>query len=308
MDLRGSLPSYLLITTARNEEHLIHRTIESVVRQTVLPLKWLIVDDGSTDKTAQKVKGYLANYSWIEMIQRPQHQERSFAGKGQAFNEGYERVRNLSYDIVGNLDADISFAPDYFEFLLRQFGADGRLGVAGTVFREDGYSSERQSFEGQNHVAGGCQLFRRQCWEEIGGYAAHRGGGIDWIAVTTARMVGWKTRSFREKSFFHHRHLGTADRSRIASAFSYGRKDYCLGGHPIWEMFRVAYQVTRRPYIAGGLALAAGYSWASLCRVPRPISPELMAFHRREQMRKLKAILKSVLTFKRLDSFTVSAD
>ncbi len=135
---------------------------------------------------------------------------------------------------------------------------DPDLGVAGTVFREEGYSSETDSFEGHKHVSGQCQLFRRQCWEEIGGYIPHRAGGIDWMAVTTARMMGWKTESFREKSFFHYRHLGTAERSILSSSFSYGEKDYYLGGHPVWELFRVAYRATKQPYIRRRPGLGAG--------------------------------------------------
>jgi len=121
--------------------------------------------------------------------------------------------------------------------------------------------------------------------------------------VTTARMKGWKTESFREKSFFHYRHLGTAERSVLSSLFSYGEKDYYLGGHPVWELSRVAYRVAKQPYIIGGLALGAGYCWAGLRRTPRPVSRELMAFHREEQMLKLKAILKSLVRFKAVDNF-----
>jgi hypothetical protein len=191
------------------------------------------------------------------------------------------------------------------EFLLNRFTDDPSLGVAGTIFLEDGYSSETDSFEGINHVSGQCQLFRQQCFQNIGGYVPHKAGGIDWIAVTTARMKGWRTRSFRERSFFHHRSLGTAERGQLASAFSYGEKDYYLGGHPIWEAFRVAYRMAKRPYLVGGFALGVGYGWAALRGIERPISSELMCFHRREQMRKLYAILKRLITLKRIDKFEV---
>jgi len=305
MDQRCSLPPYVLITPARNEEAFIEKTIESVIHQTVLPVKWVIVDDGSTDWTPKIVGRYLAQYPWIELVRRLQRPDRSFAAKVEAFNVGYERVNGLDYGIVGNLDADLSFDSDYFEFILGKFREDDKLGVAGTVYTENGYSSERQSFEGRNHVSGGCQLFRKQCFDRIGGYIPHPAGGIDWVAVTTARMMGWKTVQFREKSFFHYRHSGTADRSLLSSFFSYGEKDYYLGGHPVWQLFRVAYRATKQPYILGGLALGLGYCWAFLHRTPRPVSQELMAFHRKEQMVKLKAILKSFLTFKTVDRFNV---
>ena len=305
MDQHCSHPLYVLITPARNEEAFIEKTIQSVIKQTVLPVKWVIVDDGSTDRTAEIVGFYLNQYPWMEMVQMPQRRDRSFAAKVGAFNAGYERVNGLPYEIIGNLDADISFEKDHFEFLSRKFSEDPTLGVAGTVFREDEYSSEHQSFEGHNHVAGGCQLFRKGCFEDIGGFIPNRAGGVDWIAVTTARMLGWKTESFRDKSFFHHRHLGTAQRSVLASSFSYGEKDYYLGGHPVWEIFRVAYRAAKPPYIIDGLALGVGYCWAFFSRTPRPVSRELMAFHRKEQMAKLKAILKSLVSFKRVDNFNL---
>jgi hypothetical protein len=298
-------PPYVLVTPARNEAAFIEKTIESVIHQTALPVKWVIVNDGSTDSTAEIVTRYLAKNSWIELVQMPQRRDRSFAAKVGAFNAGYEKVCGLQYEIIGNLDADISFDKDHLEFLARKFAEDPTLGVAGTVFREEGYNSETDSFEGRKHVSGQCQLFRRQCWEEIGGYIPHRAGGIDWMAVTTARMMGWKTESFRERSFFHYRHLGTAERSVLASSFSYGEKDYYLGGHPIWELFRCAYRATKPPYILDGLALWLGYCWAFLCRTPRPVSRELMAFHRKEQMTKLKAILGSLVRFKRVDNFNL---
>jgi len=306
MDPSCSYPLYVLITPARNEEAFIEKTIESMIHQTFPPVKWVIVDDGSTDKTPEIISRYLAKHPWIEMVQMPQRRDRSFAAKVHSFNAGYQRVKGLPYEIIGNLDADISFDRDFFAFLIERFAEDPALGVAGTVFREEGYSSETDSFEGQKHVSGQCQLFRKRCFEEIGGYIPHRAGGIDWMAVTTARMMGWKTKSFREKSFFHHRHLGTAERGFLASAFSYGQKDYYLGNHPIWELFRVAYQTTKWPYILTGLAFGLGYCWAFLCRTPRPVSRELMAFHRHEQMVKLKAILKSLVKFRRVDKFNVT--
>jgi len=269
----------------------------------------VIVNDGSTDNMASRIEPYLSKFSWIELVNLPVRRERNFAAKVHAFNAGQERVKDLSYEVIGNLDSDVSLDPDHFDFLLGKFRDDPRLGVAGTVFREEsGYNSETDSLEGQLHVSGQCQLFRRKCFDEIGGYFANKAGGIDWIAVTTARMMGWKTRSYREKSFFHYRHLGTAERSAFAAAFSYGEKDYYLGGHPIWEIFRLGYRMTKPPYVVEGLALGMGYSWAALRRLKRPISKELMAFHRHEQMRKLAVILRSVLTFKSIDKFSLLSE
>ena len=300
--------SYALVTPARNEEKFIESTIQSVIAQTVLPSKWVIVNDGSTDSTPEIITRYLDRYRWIELVNLPRHRDRGFAAKVNAFNAGFERLKSVPHDIVGNLDSDVSFDPDYFDFMVSKFEEDDHLGVAGTIFIEEGYSSGKDSFEGQNHVAGGCQLFQRTCFEEIGGYVPNHAGGIDWIAVTTARMMGWKTRSFREKAFFHHRSLGTAERSMLASMFSYGEKDYYLGGHPAWELFRVGYRTIKKPYVLGGIALCAGYLYAFARRMKRPVSDELMRFHRREQMASLRKILKTLLGFRKIDIFEVKTN
>ena len=294
---------YVLISPARNEETNIRKTLDSVCAQTLLPVRYVIVDDGSTDATATIVREYAARHPWIELVQRPRNLERSFAGKVHAFNAGWARVKDIEFEVVGNLDADLSFDADYLAFLMSKFEEDHRLGVGGTPFIENGYDSARDSFEGQNHVAGGCQLFRRQCYEDIGGYKPNRAGGVDWVAVTTARMKGWRTRSFAEKRFHHYRPLGTAERGVLASAFSYGEKDYYLGNSPIWQIFRFGYRLVKPPLLLGGLALLAGYLWAVIRRIDRAVSPDLMRFHRREQMAKLKVILRSVLRFKKPDAF-----
>ena len=156
-----------------------------------------------------------------------------------------------AFDLIGNLDADITLPPDFYEFLIGRFLAMPELGVAGTPFVEDprpaGRHSYAHGFADLNHVSGACQFFRRRCFEEIGGYTPVKEGGIDWMAVTTARMRGWKTRTFIERQLFHHRAMGTADRSLCSARFHHGRKDYLVGGHPLWQVLRGVFQMTKPP-------------------------------------------------------------
>ena len=290
--------NYVLITPARNEEAFIERTIQSVIAQTRRPLRWVIVDDGSTDSTAGIVEQYARVQPWIELVRRPSRPNRDFAGKVHAFNAGMERLKDLQVDLIGNLDADISFGPDLFEFLVEQFRRAPKLGVAGAAYTQDGWDSMKDSFEGEITVHGACQLFRAECFHQIGGYVPNAAGGIDWIAVTTARMHGWTTRNFPERRYHHHRWLGTAERSVVGAMFDYGAKDYYLGGSPLWEVCRVVYRSTKKPLLVGGAGLACGYVWAALRRMERPVSPELMRFHRGEQKQRLKAIFGSLLRFR----------
>jgi glycosyltransferase involved in cell wall biosynthesis len=280
---------YLIVTPAHNEEANIEKTLKSMVAQTILPEKWVIVSDGSTDGTDEIVQRYAIKHNWIELVRMPHHNDRQFAAKVYAFNAGYEKVKDTTYEIIGNVDADISFEKDYFEFLLSKFEEDQGLGVTGTPFVEEGKHYDYR-FTNIEHVSGACQLFKRKCFEDIGGYTPIRGGGIDWVAVTTARMKGWKTRTFTEKTCLHHRKMGTGNSSAMMTWFKQGQKDYFLGNHPLWEIFRVLYQMTKKPF--GGSFLLFGFAWAGLKGVKRPISKKLMKFIRREQIQRLKKVLK----------------
>ncbi len=288
MDLK-----YVLITPARNEEKYIEETIRSVISQSIPPERWIIVSDASTDRTDEIVKKYLPANPWIKFLRMPDERDRTFAAKVYCFNAGYENLEGTSWDIIGNLDADISFGPGYFEFLLDKFESSLKLGVAGTPFVEDQVHYDYR-FTNIEHVSGACQLFRRDCFEEIGGYLPIKGGGIDWVAVTTARMKGWETRTFTEKICHHHRKIGQGGNGRFGSWYAQGYKDYYLGWHPLWEVFRSIYQMKSRPWIAGGFLLLAGYLGGVLSRVERPVSEELIVFNRHEQMKRLKRIVSEV--------------
>ena len=287
-----NLPSYILITPARNEARSIGLTLQSVIAQSALPLRWVIVSDGSTDGTDDIVRRYSADHAWIELLRMPERTERDFAGKVGAFRAGLARAQHLPYDAVCSLDADITFEPDYFAFLLEKLAADPTLGLVGTPFKELSGEVYDYRFVSIEHVSGACQLFRRACFEDIGGYVPVKGGGIDHIAVITCRMKGWKTRTFLEKTCLHHRHMGSAQVGPIAARFKLGMKDYAIGNHPLWEIFRSAYQMTNRPFLLGGAALGAGYFRAMLRRDSRPVSSEFVSFHRREQLARLSRFFK----------------
>lgn len=289
--MTASTLKYVLITPARNEAALISKTIESVISQTKIPERWIIVSDGSTDETDEIVIRYSKNSPWIELLRMPEHRDRNFAAKVACINTGCERVRQLSYDVIGSLDADITFPPEYFGYLLSQFSACPTLGVAGTPFVEDSVQYDYR-FSNIEHVSGACQLFRRECFESIGGYVPIKGGGIDVVAVRMARMKGWQTRTFTDMTCFHHRKMGTGTTGKIRALFKLGREDYYLGGHPVWQAVRSVYQLARRPYLIGGVMLFAGYTWAAIRRVDKPVSRQLIEFHRREQMQRMKKALR----------------
>ena len=242
-------------------------------------------------ETEEIVSAYQRRYDWIRLLQRPERKERHFAAKVEAFDTGLEVLRSLQFEVIGNLDADISFDSDYFAFLMSRFAEAQRLGVAGTPFVEEDRHYDYR-FTNIEHVSGACQLFRRQCFDEIGGYHAIKGGGVDWVAVTSARMKGWQTRTFTEMTCVHHRPMGTQSAGRLRGAFRQGRKDFYLGGHPLWQAFRGVYQMTRPPYILAGAALIAGYLWTWASGQDYLVSLELVRFHRVEQLARLRRLFR----------------
>ena len=294
IDMENTLPPYVLITPARNEAGFIEGTIRSVVGQTVRPIKWVIVSDGSTDGTDDIVKQFLPDNPWIELVRMPERRDRHFGAKVACFNAGLLQVGDCDYEVIGNLDADITFEQGYLEFLMGKFKEDQNLGVAGTPFVE-GKESYDYRFTSTEHVSGACQLFRRQCFEEIGGYKPIKGGGIDWVAVTTARMKGWKTRTFTDIVCYHHRPMGTASSGKLMARYKLGRQDYYLGGHLLWQAFRSVLQMKNRPYILGGMFLFWGFVWALITGIERQVSTDLMAFHQGEQMQRLRGMFRKLV-------------
>jgi glycosyltransferase involved in cell wall biosynthesis len=280
---------YVLISPARNEGSYIERTLQSMIAQTHRPLKWVIVSDGSTDATDEIVLRYQTRHSWINLVRMPERSERHFAGKVHAFNAGYDLVRDMDFEIIGNLDGDVSFEPDHFEFLIERMAQAPDLGVVGAPFREGDFQYDYR-FTNIENVWGGCQLFRRACFEAIGGYVPLKGGCIDHVAVLSARMSGWRTRTFTERVCIHHRPMGTALNGGIKAKFKVGVKDYTVGNHPLWELVRTVYQMKSRPFLLGGIAIGSGYAWSLIRRVDVPISSELVAFVRREQIDRLKRL------------------
>ena len=280
---------YVLITPARNEAKYIAGTLRSMAAQTCPPVRWVIVSDGSTDGTDDLVRGYAERFPWIELLRMPERKERNFAGKVYAFNAGYEQVKDLAFDVIGNLDGDVTFETDHFEYLINQMSESTEIGVAGAPFREGDFQYDYR-FSNIENVWGGCQLFRRACFEQIGGYMPLKGGCIDHVAVLSARMYGWKTRTFTDRVCMHHRQMGTAVQGALKAKFRFGVKDHFVGNHPLWELFRVAYQVKNRPYVIGAAALAAGYAWSIIHGREKAVSPDLVAFVRREQITRLKKL------------------
>lgn len=278
-------PTYIIISPARNEAKLIEHTLHSVINQSILPARWIIVDDGSSDNTASFVKKYCDEYSWIRLIRLP---DRGFAKYGsgvvEAFYKGCELIENEEFDYIVKLDCDLSFDSCYFEDIFSKFTTNSRLGIAsGHTYIE---KKNKLIWEDAplDHTRGPSKVYRKACFEEIGGL--RRTLGWDNIDEVSARMKGWVTRSYPELKITHHRQLGSTI-GIIKGNTRHGYTDYITGYHPFYFILKTIYRLFSKPYLIGTLASFYGFYSAFVTKEPRPVDNQFIRFIRKEQLHKI---------------------
>lgn len=283
---------FVLITAAKNEERYIENTLQSVICQTVRPFAWYIVDDGSTDRTAEIVRRHASQHDFIRLICRPGAKERSFGAQYRAINSAYELARAEAFSFVAMQDADISLADDtYYAQVLDAFRSNSLLGVAGgAIFERQAGIWRPRPANSPDAVAGGIQMFRRACFDQLGGYTPLLFGGEDWLAQIEAKRRGWQVTALPELAAHHYRPTSSAD-GRLRGLFRLGLLDGSFGSHPAFEMFKCARRVRERPVVLSSVVRFAGYCWWKLTRGAPLLPPDASAFLRQEQVGKLRALL-----------------
>jgi poly-beta-1,6-N-acetyl-D-glucosamine synthase len=285
--------SYVLLTAAYNEENYIEETIKSVLAQILSPKMWVIVSDGSTDRTDDIVQQYAVRHSFIRLIRREKDNSREFASKVFALRAGFQTLALESIQFIGHLDADIWLAPFYFRDLLARFGEDPELGIAG------GWCFEKAPRGGwqprpentTRSVPGAIQLFRRECYNDVGELLPIEYGGEDWYAEIRARMHGWRVRSFPELEAHHLRVSGTRT-SLLRYCYHAGFMDFALGSHPLFEVAKVAQMSTTPRYLLNALVRMLGFLVAHASR-KRMVPSASVAFLQREQLGRLRSLVLS---------------
>jgi biofilm PGA synthesis N-glycosyltransferase PgaC len=280
---------YALVTACRNEALFIRELIATVTSQTARPKKWVIVDDNSSDSTFELAQAAGKQYDFIDVRRANSNRTRSFSSQVYAQQEGYEALRGTGFEFIGFLDADIQLPSDYYERILAFLESDESLAIAGgLVVDRQGGSLNRQRLKSlDHHVAGGVQFFRRQCYEEINGYAPIEGGGQDTVAETMCMMRGWEVRSFADVVAYHLRPSEGDAHTHFRAGVRWGQMCYNLGYHPLYYGTNTIMRFFGRPSIrlAGGQAY--GFCQASIRAKARPVSTEFIKFVRKRQMQKM---------------------
>jgi biofilm PGA synthesis N-glycosyltransferase PgaC len=288
------IPPYVLVTAAYNECAVIERTINSIGAQTVKPHRWIIVSDGSTDGTDDVVKKYAVEYDFIQLHRISEDHPRNFLAQVHAINSGLSLLKDLDYSFVGNMDADITLEPDYFAQLLNKFSQDCKLGLGGGAIYERCADESFKERKGNSvrSVAHACQLFRRQCFEEIGGaYLPLPYGGPDTHAEIVARMRNWRVASFADLKVFHHRRTGSVG-GVLRGWFRQGKMDYSLGTLPLFEAFKLARRLLLKPYLIGSITRLGGFLDSYRRGEERSVPEEVVLHYRHEQRHRLRGLFR----------------
>jgi glycosyltransferase involved in cell wall biosynthesis len=284
-------PKYVLMTAAKDEADFIGLVIESVAKQTLKPIQYVIVDDGSKDSTEAIIRQWVAKTDFVRLKTKAQTGARNFGSKVVALKAAQEEIQGLDFEFIGCLDADITLPPDYYESIIRRMRENPKLGIASGLCLQKSGGDWIRIMTNRRHVPGAMQFFRRACFEQIGGYERVTVAGVDSLAEIKARMRGWETRSFEDIFAYHHKPIGSATGGKLKTAYRRGMTDYLLGKHPLYVLAKCVRRVAARPYFADSAAHLSGFFSLWLKRKPMDVSPEVCRYVRHEGLQALKHTL-----------------
>jgi biofilm PGA synthesis N-glycosyltransferase PgaC len=265
------MPRYVIVSPVKDEERYVELTLRSVIRQTVKPVLWVVVDDGSKDATAEIVRRYAIRHPFIRLMSgRTAGARQTGSAEAYAFKRGYASLGAEDYDFIVKLDGDLSFEPEYFEKLLGRFLTDERLGIASGIYLDmDKSGSWTPVRMPSYHAFGACKVVRRSCFEEIDGFLTTPG----WDTVDEIRALhrGWTTRHFTDLEAKHHKGEGSG-MGLLTTSLMHGEIYYLTGGDPLFLVFKILSRITATPLVLNAMALAAGYLTAMIKRKPRLVT------------------------------------
>jgi glycosyltransferase involved in cell wall biosynthesis len=282
---------YVLVTTARNEESTIEITIRSVLYQTLQPREWVIVSDGSTDRTDQIVSGYGRDYSFIRLLRLNNRPARNFASVVFALENGCRMLKCLDYDYLGLLDADVRLPINYYEQILLRFNSEPSLGMAGGVAVDIGTTDGRCP-KNLNDIPGAVQFFRRECFDSLRPLIAIPEGGWDALTCAMARMKGYGTRLLPELVVDHLKPRNSSQGNSLRRKWQLGIRDHALGYHPLFELLKCIGRMSEHPRIIGAIAWYMGFLSETLCGRVSLLPSEFRTFIRHEQMQRIRSSLR----------------
>lgn len=276
---------YIIISPVRDEEEHIEKTILSVVGQAVQPVEWILVNDGSKDRTGEILERFAREYPWIRVVHRKDRGQRvPGTGVVETFYDGYDRVESRDWEFIVKLDGDVDLPPDYFARCFQRFDADPKLGMFGGMMyclKNGVMQSEAQPLF---HVRGPIKLYKRACWEAIGGLM--KAPGWDTIDEVQANRLGWRTQTDPNLRVLHQRPTG-AVQGVWRDGVKMGRAAYICGYHPIFMAAKCVKRAFMKPFLICALAHGYGYMSGYWKRIARVKDSGFIDYLRDQQLRRL---------------------
>jgi poly-beta-1,6-N-acetyl-D-glucosamine synthase len=275
---------YVIITPVRDEVSYIKHTLLSVIEQTIIPVQWIIVDDGSTDGTGEILNQYSKKYDWITVVHRPNRGSRkSGGGVIEAFYDGYAFIKYSNWDFLVKLDGDLSFPSDYFQKCFEHFVQQPKLGIGGGTVCGiiNGEWKEESTGDPPFHVRGATKVYRRSCWEKISPLIM--APGWDTIDEVKANFYGWTTNTFRNLALRQHKATGSAD-GHWQNWFKNGLANYNTGYHPIFMIAKCLKRALQKPSSLMSVALWSGYCSGYFRRISQVQESEVIFYLRHQQI------------------------
>lgn len=292
-----TVANYIVVTPVKDEAKYIGRTLQSMSNQTVRPLRWVLVDDGSMDGTPGLISDYADRFEWISSIRLERQAARKLgSAEVRAFALGYESVQHLDHEYIVKLDADLSLPPDYFEQMLARFDANPRLGIASGIYLEEHGGKWKPVHLPSYHAAGAAKMLRTSCYKAIGGFQTLP--GWDTADEIRAWVNGWETMHFPEVQLYHLKAEGAASGS-LRTSYYHGKIYYVCGGGGLFFCMKVLHRVlTGKPFFLSGVMLLAGYGHSMLIRRPKLVTVHEERFYSRLLNRRLLHEIASHLSLR----------
>jgi len=280
------MTKYVIISPVRNEELLVEKTLQSVIYQTLRPVEWIMVNDGSEDKTEEIIRTYQQDNPWIKIINL---EDRGFylPGKGvvETFYKGYDSISVPDWEYVVKLDCDLNFAPDYFKSIFDRFGKDPKLGIAsGCTYLPINGELIKEPTQA-DHPVGPSKIYKRECWEQINGLKPIP--GWDLADLLAAQMNGWKTACFFDLKLTHHRLTGSRRKGYWAPKHLQGRFEYRHGYSFFYTSIKSVYHLFTKLVLIGSIAKVTGYLSAFLNKEEYLFEKDMRIFLRKKHKQNL---------------------
>jgi poly-beta-1,6-N-acetyl-D-glucosamine synthase len=276
---------FVIISPVRNEADNLGKSIASVVSQTIRPQEWVIVDDGSTDNTGAILDRSAAQHAWIKVVHRS---DRGFRHPGtgvmEAFYDGYSILKTSKWEFLVKLDGDLVFPADYFEKCFNKFKQEPKLGIGGGILYHNAGNHMQMEAHQSFHVRGATKIYRRECWDELGGLIISP--GWDTVDELKAHFLGWQTRSFSDITIMHRRPTGAVD-GTWSNAVKHGLANYVAAYHPLFLLVKCLKRAVHKPYLVESLGILFGFMKGYIGGFPRPNDRAFIRYVRSQQLRRL---------------------